>query len=427
MALTINLLFVLIFISNYVIASTGLPKAFSGFIELFSLIILVYSILLIAVGKKLSLDFKYLYIFVFYILLLIFGFLLNEIPAIGIFRGLRDYLKFIPMFVLPLVKDVSDKEIRSNLILIFTISIVQVPLSIFQRFIQYNSSNTGDYIAGTLTAAPTLSIFMVCVIAMLMGFYLKKKINTYIFIFLILLLSIPTTINETKGTLFLLPISLMIPVLFSGTMTGKIKTISIVSLFLFIFIFVFNFTYTYYWGVQGKGIDYFFKKQLESSVYKGTSELEDAEIEEANQVPRIDAMILAFKSVSDDLATLFFGVGASNASGSKKLGVLGSWNEKYSLYNGRINTISHVTWELGVFGLIILLTFMLFVLRDALALKNGNTLISVICLGWVGVLGTIFITLPYQNILSHNIYSYLIMYFSGIIASKRYSNNMHST
>ena len=53
-----------------------------------------------------------------------------------------------------------------------------------------------------------LSIFLICVVAVLMGMYLRKQITGKALAVLFLLLLIPTTINETKGTLVLLPIAL---------------------------------------------------------------------------------------------------------------------------------------------------------------------------------------------------------------------------
>src|SRR5262249_24582232 len=138
------------------------------------------------------------------------GVLVNHVAPGPLLEGLRFYLRALPVFFLPAVFEVNEAQLRTQLRVILAIALLQVPLSVYQRYTVYALGHgSGDAVYGTLIISSILSIFLIAVICVAAALALRGRLSKVAFVCIFLLLVIPTTINETKSTLFLLPFGLL--------------------------------------------------------------------------------------------------------------------------------------------------------------------------------------------------------------------------
>ncbi len=130
-----------------------------------------------------------------------------------------------------------------------------------------------------------------------------------------LALTLPATmINETKGTMILLPIALLAPVIFLGKSSGTARvkktalTLVLIGAFFAAFIPVYDHFIQPRWGY---GILDFF--QMEGRVERYL--VKDSELG-SEKAGKIDSLVLPFKAARHDPAQLVFGLGIANMSPS---------------------------------------------------------------------------------------------------------------
>lgn len=379
---------------------------------------------------------KYIFLFLVYAMHVTFGVILNNVPEGAIFSGVRYHLKYLPFFLLPAVYSYSDKQMSSQLKMILVLALMQLPVAFFQRFVQFSYNFSGDEVRGTLTVSSALSILLISTISILLALYLKKRLSVAQFVILIFFLFLPTTINETKGTLILFPLAVF-AVLFSSAKDPEArKKIVIVSAIISLFGLAFIGAYSmFYIKEEGRGgvISFFSDTdRLTHYLYRGTTfdpELLKptkgvegviaTEHEEDKQTEtRIDRMIAPIALLSTDPLKLVFGLGIGNVSHTKKAVFMGDYMHLSELIGATSTVISILIWETGLFGLFLFLVFLIMILKDARRLSKENTWSGTIALGWIGVVIIFILSLPYKNILEFNALGYLFWYLSGYIVTQ---------
>jgi hypothetical protein len=396
-----------------------LPGPAKYVVELLGAIVLLY----VATAGSLN-RFRYVrsaYWIVFGAILvdMICGVLANHVEPGPLFTGTRSYIRAIPLFFLPAVLKVSGRQIRTQLWLLLVIAVLQLPLAAYQRMTQLARGGiTGDTTTGTLMLSNFLSIFLICGMAVVMGLYLRKLISVKWVVVLCLLLLIPTTINETKGTLVLLPIALGTVFLVGAKPGARLKNSLLAAMFLCVCGAVFIPIYDALIVVRPypTTISEFLTKPGRLQEYLSKR---DAEVGTTEKVGRLDAMVVPLGVIAKDPAQLMFGLGLGNASKSS-LGPRFTGRYNYLLEPFLMSTFSVVVSELGVLGLCLLvgLYWLIFVDCRAVAL-SASPLMSGIALGWAGVTAVMLICLPYTNMIPSPALSYLFWYFSGLIAAER--------
>jgi hypothetical protein len=161
-----NKLFYLIVLSlfflDFFYHSLGvIPRVLTWLQEILAMVVMMFAILTFAIKKSLNVDRKYLVAIGFFLMVIVAGVILNGVGPGAIFIGIRAYFKHLPLFFLPLVYNFSEKEFKNQLNFILPLLLLQCPLSIFQRFIQFRGVPTGDVITGTLWLSGLLSITMI--------------------------------------------------------------------------------------------------------------------------------------------------------------------------------------------------------------------------------------------------------------------------
>ena len=263
-------LFISIFFLDYLVFKIGVGLRIITWVpEVFSILITIIVVIRAVLYKTVALDKKYVLFFSAFVIHVIIGIIVNQVPAGAIIAGLRMYFKFVPLFLLPAVYDFSDQQIKKQLKFLLLLAVLQCPLAIFQRLVQFRDLASGDAIAGTFAAAPILSIYMICAIAVLLGFFLNEEIKPKLFLMILAVLFIPTAINETKATVILLPIALIIPVLFAPRHKSKLKMVVTIWTLTAMLLVGFNFMYSQFYAKRSDVFEFYTSDQVKTYLYSG--------------------------------------------------------------------------------------------------------------------------------------------------------------
>lgn len=392
------------------------PKALAWTPELIALGIAANSAILFAIKKKILIRLKYFWLFFSFFLLVVTGVFINLTPSAPIIIGIRTYFKQVPFFILPMVHEVGEKNFRFQLMLILFFLFLQVPVSLYQRLIKYEGVLTGDVITGTVQLSSTLTLLMMSAIAILFGLYIKEKLKLSVFLLLCLVLFIPTTINETKVTLFLIPLIITITLFFDKSYTATKKlNVAVLGFFLIIiFIPVYNF---FILPRTGQGISGFItdKREMQKYFYEGTDQ------EDLSEVRRGDALAYAYEDLIKRPVNFIIGLGAGNVVDSVFINMKGKYIDKQKYRAGRI-TASIVFWELGLLGLMIYLTYYYFIYKDVKEHSKIDDYFGAISLGWISVVAIMTIGFVYTNTIQLDTINYLFAYISGVLIAETCKN-----
>lgn len=393
-----------------------MPRFFTWLPEIISIFILMIVVLRASIFKSIKIH-KFYYIwFLFIIIHILIGVFVNQVTPGAVIAGLRQYFKYIPIFLLPAVFTIKEKQLTQQLVFLLVMAIAQFPLAMYQKFVQYTDWVSGDIISGTFTAAPVLSIHLCCASSILMGFYLKGKIKTITLFTLLSLFVIPMMLNETKGTLILFPIALFLPILFVKKDWSKLKPLFITVVLFIFFVGTFNIAYSFFFSKRTGVLDFYLSGEVSEYLYKKADE--GRLLGQESDMGRIDAIIFAMTERENDLHTIF-GVGIGNASVSFSDKFEGEYTDDYMRLGGKKNGISHLLWEIGLLGVIIGFPLFYLFFSDAVRVKELDTISGALALGLIGVVGILVVALPYQNIITQQTTNYLFLYLAGYTASKR--------
>jgi hypothetical protein len=396
------------------------PQVFKYVPEILSAVIAVY---VVFAGSRQRFRFvgaQYWIAFGVISIVMICGVLANAVGPGPVFGGVRYYLRAIPLFFLPAVFDYQDWQLRGQLKLLLGIALLQLPTSIYQRLvIMHHHRWSGDPVIGTLKISSVTSVYLIAAICVMAGLALRNRMSKPTFVILFILLIIPTTINETKATLFLLPIGLIATLLVASAPGNRLRVglaaITLIIMFIVIYIPIYN----YFGQVDNPyptTIQNFFgnKQRVERYVDQG------ADVGTRKEAGRLDSLWVPLQQFSSDPVHLMFGVGIGNASHST-LGH-GFVGQYYALLGRYVDVSSASTFicELGLMGLGMVFWLYWLIFRDALAVAVGaRGLMESIALGWVGITAVITIATFYKSIHAFESLSYLFWYFSGLVAATR--------
>jgi hypothetical protein len=413
-------LFIAIFSLDYMARIAGLihpaisllPEALSGIATLLVLGRLVST-------KRFDVHIKYLLFFFLFGLHVVNGILINETPSGSVVAGLRIYLKYLPFFFIPIVFEFTPRQVRAQFLVLTTILIMQLPISLLQRFVLYADMGTGDVVRGSLETGSFLSIVLISAIAVCVGLYLKKVIYGRAFAVLLALLFLPTTMNETKGTLILFPIACAVPLLM---MEGRKLSQVVVMLgglgcaaFL-VFSAVFAYTQSKFVGHTDDILEFFDRDRLTNYLAPQTAQLDISE----DRYGRIDVILVAVEDISVHPMTALVGFGMGSVTKAPIASFSGVHAEHYADMGITETAAPFILLETGLLGAVLWLAFFAMLFRDARAVSRQEGLIGGLALGWMGVIAVIAVGLFYKHIVPVNGIMYVFWFFSGTIVAARY-------
>lgn len=385
--------------------------------ELLSISILIMIVIyLLPKIKVIYLSPWYLVIFMLLAMEFAAGVILNQVPTNIVFLGIRNYLKYIPFFFLPVVYAFSDDKIKNQLKALLAIALIQIPVAMYQRFVESPGIATGDYVRGTFNSSSHLSIYLICIISILVAFRSRKEISLPVTILLGAALLFPTTINETKGTLMLLPVALMVPLLLSQGSSGMIKRLLSMIFALGVFLAIFVPVYDHFMSSKyDKSISHYVTEEgrLMTWLAPQTADIEGQE----HRIGRIDVILSPFNEI-DEPFKLLFGLGIGNVSES----FLGEeFNGVYFDDYGHLMYLafSHMVWEIGIIGTLLVLLLWFKIAMDAWHMRRVDGIIGTLATGWLGVMAVLTLSLMYKDIITAQALSYLFWFYGGYIATMR--------
>ena len=418
MNILLYVLFLSIFSLDWIAFKLGsLPRVLTWLPEILFLMAVVLVVMLFAIRKHFALKHKYLIFFSLFFMFILGGIIVNAVPSGVVLAGLRSNLKYLPFFFLPIVYVFSDEQISRQLKFLLVLSLIQCPVTIYQRFIKYAGVGTGDVVGGTLgqNTSGVLSVYLACTISLVIAFYLKGRIKRSMLLILIGLLFLPTTLNETKVSILLIPFALISPALFLPGQMNKIKRILPVMAVCMVLMVVFVKVYDHIRVSQGGPTigEFLERGEAKEYLYRGEK------LRQEKGISRFDSIELAVDQLSKT-GNLLLGVGIGNASPSFSDKLTGEYYKKYWQLQPGMTNLSYLLWEQGLVGVLLFIFFFGLVLQDSIYLSTRNDIAGAISLGWISVVMIISGSFVYFCTFGQNIFAYLFWYFSGYIAAQRY-------
>jgi hypothetical protein len=338
------------------------------------------------------------------------------VPTGAVLAGVRSHLKFIPFFLLPAVYRFTPEQLRTQLIVLLVLLLMQTPLAAYQRFIEYaHQMNSGDPVRGTAATSSALSMLMICAIVGVVVAYLRKRIAFWRVLALIGWFFLPTTLNETKATLLLLPVAFVVPALFmprgSRAARRMLPIVAVGAIAGIVFIGVYDTLIQNRQGGQSIG-EFVGEAGFERYLYSGAAE------EGANYIGRFDSLQFAMDNISREPLKLAFGLGAGNTSTSFLAAFDGQYAHYFDRYGVGMTQLTQLLWEVGIVGVLAYLLLYYFVFLDARTVARSNDQFADIGQAWVAIVVVMAFGLIYKSIFAFNEIGYLFWYFSGLVASR---------
>jgi hypothetical protein len=197
----------------------------------------------------------------------------------------------------------------------------------------------------------SLSLLLICASCVLTAFFLRKRVRAVVYFPLLLLLLLPTMINETKGSLIVTPIALFVTFVVASAPRQRLKNLTLAvavgTLFLAVFIPVYDHFMMPRWGY---GIVDFFTMEGRAMDYLDRGGGDPAGYMDPDRNPgKLAAVRVMFSELRHDPALLFFGIGIGNGDDS----ALGEqFSGRYQTIYGRYYTtaLAQVLVEWGLAG-----------------------------------------------------------------------------
>jgi hypothetical protein len=411
--------FTVILSAQYLSSIHALPAAFKFLPELTSLVAIIMFTLRGIQQRFRYMATKYWLIFGSIAIVMLCGIIANGVGTGPIITGMRYYMRAAPFFLAAAVFDFEDWQIKQMLKFLLVFSLIQAPLAVYQRIsLEAAFTTSGDYVYGTMMLSGTLSLFLMSVECLLTAALLRGMIKTIPFLVCFLILLVPMSINETKITVFLLPLALLLTVLAGSPARMRLKRTFQGLAMIVIAGSVFVPLYDYYSKLHqsdSNTIMEFLTKKGVMSEYLETN----AGVGSDKEAGRVDSIVVPLQVIARDPVTLAFGLGLGNVSKSS-LGpnFSGAFFRRYWRYGTSVGIFLLECGVLG-FGLILLLHWE--IARDTFAVirTGGEGPYGALAVGWLATNFIVTVGLIYIPEHFSEAVSYLFFFFSGVIAARR--------
>ena len=400
----IYILFLSIFVFDWLYANYNIGIRIMTWIpEMVSSLVAFYILVSLAIYKKINVPFKYILLLLLYILHIFMGLAINDVSFGPVMAGLRTYCKFIPLFLLPAFFNFDDDKMKKILLFILGLACVQLPVVVWQRFFAFRAVLSGDPMGGTLGyhTSGLLSLFLISIISFLVAFYLQKKISTRFFVISLILVFLPTTLNETKITFVLLPLSFIFPLIFIKKQRKNV----VIALFVIVVFGGVAFTLKNVY-------DHFQMKRWGHGISRFAS---DEEWIDNYMATRIDPI---FHAVDKALRgpQMIFGHGVGNVSISFTKAMTGKYHREAMMYDVGHVSITKLFWEIGIIGTLLFFLLVSTVFWDTLKLCRRSDFIGAFSLGMLTLITVFFLSFFYTMTIDLNLMVFLFFFLSGYTA-----------
>lgn len=388
------------------------PSFISNISELWSLSLYILIVFIFFKTGRLQIKTKYVIVFFLLVIDVLAGAVASSIDPGAFIVGMRWYIRFLPLFLLPAIINFSEEDLSKQLKLCLLMVFLQIPISFYQRFVLGANLLTGDVVKGTFSTGGHQAIFLFAVVTFLVTLFLRNKLSGLKLGILITLCLSPNTINETKSSLIFLPIALLVPIFFMRDKKRLRKSLLILLVPGFIFVSIFLLSYQKLYvdtnerfesNSEALSADYLEKYLTRADAEKG-------------KYGRIGKLVETWRVLSEDPITLMFGMGLGNTT-SSNFGryFQGEFYNDYSMIKGA--TLSYLMFDIGLIGLLLCVVMFIYIFKDAKNLSARDDAYGYLAQAWLGVLVILIFASTYRNIMIDSAIGYLLTYYSGVIAS----------
>lgn len=409
-----------VMLTEYIVLTLGLPRVVRLFPEILTVLT---AFTVVVAGMQNQFRFvapKYSFVFGFLAFIMFSGILINQVGTGPIISGMRTYFRAIPFFFLPAVFNFTDEQIKQQMKLLLALALLQVPLAAYQRWIVMHgpASFSGDLVFGTMQISSILSIFLICAVLLIVGLRLRGRIGKLTTVLLCFLLLIPTMINETKGTVILLPVGLFV-VLWNGVRPGqRARAAAWTAVLIVGFAAIFFPVYDHLNKDRpyAVSITEFFTERENFDRYM---EKDGAGVGTTKEAGRADAVKVPLEYLAREPIRFIFGLGIGNVSRSQVAeGFTGVYYQLFK--NIAITSTSVFALEIGIVGICTVFLFYWLIFHDALAVARlDQGLRGFLAIGWTGITVVFAMAMFYKAIHGFVSLSYLFWYISGLMAARR--------
>jgi hypothetical protein len=409
-------LFVALFAAEFLVKKLGVVHQYFMLVpELLSGIAVLALLKYLLAGRRWAIDWRYALFLAVWLFVIVFGFLAQSMPSGAIVSGMRNYLKFLPFFLLPAVYPFTMRQLGAQLAVLLALLAAQSPVAVYQRFVQYaHQMHTGDPVAGFTTSSSVLSILMMWAIAATVSMYLRRMLRFGTLLTLVAIFMLPTTLNETKATLILLPVALLLPAWFMPRGSGawrRVLPIAVVGL-LAGTAFISAYDYLIQSRDDGTSIENFITEgRARTYLYSGAAD------GEKRYIGRFDSIVIAARQLAQDPLAITFGLGAGNVSASPLRGFDGAYVAYYDRFGVGETQVTTFLWEIGVAGLAAFAFFCALIFRDARALGREPGGLGLLGQVWATITVMVVLSLLYVSVFAINEIAYFFWFYSGVVAS----------
>ena len=416
----IYLLFASVFFLDYLAFKLDLIHTSIAWLPDILSMIAVLVVLVLSASRDGAISKKYVVLFLCLLAVMLVGVASNSTTAGSLIVGVRNYLKFLPFFFLPAVFTFSEKQISSQLKLLLAFVLLQGPLALYQKFIQFGITSSGDHISGTLSSGGQIPILLAGAMAVLTAFYLRQRMTTARYVTFLFLMSVPIMLSESKASIGYIPLAFIVPIFANyrtGTNRRNGKQILGVLTVLAVVGLAFVATYDYFaqFGRESRRaglIEFFASGTAENYLNRGA-----IDARRVNKTGYVDLVLLPLVQLSDEPFKLFFGLGIGSVSDSA-IDSLAADRPDTGDYTVRIDSsVSMFLWEIGVLGLIIYFIFFYMLYSDARKLSKGEGISAQLALGWTGVIAVATLSLFFRDMFRDGAIAYTFWFYSGMVAA----------
>ena len=399
-------------LSTYLVSVDVLPHPLSYSPSLVAAIAAAFTVFSITIRGIHRVRPIYWIIIVLIALHLLFGVIANSVQPGSVIIGGRLYLRTIPFFFLALAVFAGSRNLKTQFALIVLLSLVQLPIAAYQRHKSVSAGwASGDAVYGTLMSSGVLSLFLICVAAVLVTAYLRNKVSLRLVCILLLVVLLPTMINETKVTLFLIPLAILVPA-FTGSRENRARQATAAVALSAVSLAIFVPTYDYFikpkWGY---GILDFLTMEgrVEDYLSKGS------EVGSRDEIGRVDSLTLPLKTLANDPVSSVLGLGMGSVTHS---GLGPQYSGRHFTRYGHLvsPTVSRLLWEVGWLGVLLIFWLMFLIYQDAWKLRTREDEIGILAQSWLAVTPIIVLGLFYLPLMQAPALGALYWYYSGLIA-----------
>jgi hypothetical protein len=410
----------LITFGEFVVNALGLPTFLRFLPEGMSALLLLYVVFAGTRDRFRRVAPKYWLAFGAMTVVMLCGIVNSPSGAAPMLSGARFFLRAVPLFFLPAVMSQNEAQIGRQLKWLAGLALLQVPLSIYQRWqVMEAGRYSGDDVRGTLLDSGILSMFEICAVLMLTGLFLKGRIGKLTYAALFLLFLLPTAIDETKVTVLLLPMGLLVTLIMGSAPQKRLRYVfmGVVALAIFgaLFVPIYNRMEEFNPYSKERDIKNYFTDQKTLNRYMSSNV---TGIGTKLNVRRGDAILIPVRFIARDPVTLAFGLGLGSISpagmGKNFEGPYFALFQKFV-----ITSFTYFILQVGVFGIIIIASLFWMVFRDSVTAAHADdSLIAAIAAGWTGVVALFCVGMLYNIYHEFPSVTYLYAYFSGLVAAR---------